>query len=353
MSHAALTISDPLVVDAGLSPDATAEVEAIRSVLSIRGRFLLASVLCDDLAVERAVIANLRRSSPGICLVEMSRGDDHDPFSLADRLAGVQPDAVFVVGLTEWLAEPERRVSRAGALNASRERWIERFRCPVLLWMNHTTAHVLAQHAPDVWRYRSHRFELEAGDAQAGHATSVTRGHYEASGGVQPLAETERDARERIEELHQRLRSLPPAVFPPLLRLSNRWRNELGLLHGRLGDLDAAERIFREALKVDGDTSDMEGQATRLGNLGGIARTRGDLDGAERLHREALEIEKKLGRLEGQANQLGNLGLIAAARGHLAEARRLWTQSRDLFARIGMPHMVEQVQSCLDGLPPE
>jgi hypothetical protein len=73
---------------------------------------------------------------------------------------------------------------------------------------------------------------------------------------------------------------------------------------------------------------------------------------AEKLHREALEIDRKLGRLEGQANQLGYLGLIAEQRKDFAEARRLWTESRDLFAKVGMPHRVEQVQGWLDGLPP-
>ena len=119
-------------------------------------------------------------------------------------------------------------------------------------------------------------------------------------------------------------------------------------LRGRLDDAAACyQRV------IDLDPGNLTSRSVGIGNLGLIAQTRGDLDGAERLLRESLEIEKKLGRLEGQASELGNLGAIAEARGHLAEARRLWTQSGDLFARIGMPHMVELVQSWLDGLPPE
>jgi tetratricopeptide (TPR) repeat protein len=117
-------------------------------------------------------------------------------------------------------------------------------------------------------------------------------------------------------------------------------------------DLDAAAKLYREALEINRKLGRAEGQATQLGNLGLIASRRGDLDAAEALLREALEINRKLGRLEGQATQLGNLGIIAQQRGNIAEARRIWTESRDLFARVGMPHMVKKAQGLLDGLPP-
>ena len=126
----------------------------------------------------------------------------------------------------------------------------------------------------------------------------------------------------------------------------------LGTVAMTRGDLDEAERLLHESLDINRKLGELEGQASSLGNLGLIARTRGDLDEAERLHRESLEIERKLGRLEGQASDLGNLGAVAAQRGQFAEAREFWTQSRDLFARIGMPHMQEQLQGWLDQLPP-
>ena len=43
-----------------------------------------------------------------------------------------------------------------------------------------------------------------------------------------------------------------------------------------------------------------------------------------------------------------NQGRIFQIRGDLDEARKLWTKSRDLYAKIGMPHMVEKVQGWLD-----
>ncbi|MCH8805798.1 MAG: tetratricopeptide repeat protein, partial [Planctomycetes bacterium] len=81
-------------------------------------------------------------------------------------------------------------------------------------------------------------------------------------------------------------------------------------------------------------------------------KARGELDEAERMHRKALEINEKLGRLEGMAIQYANLGGVQEQRGDLAGARKLGTKARDLYARIGMPRMVAQMQSALDGLPP-
>ena len=50
------------------------------------------------------------------------------------------------------------------------------------------------------------------------------------------------------------------------------------------------------------------------------------------------------------ANQYGNLGGIYETRGALDAARDLWIKSRDLFQKIGMPHMVSKVEGWLDGL---
>ena len=80
-------------------------------------------------------------------------------------------------------------------------------------------------------------------------------------------------------------------------------------------------------------------------------QTRGDPDGAEAMYRKALGINEKLGRLEGIAINYGDLGNVMSTRGDLDGARELWTKSRDLFARLGAQHMVDQMQGLIDELP--
>ena len=71
------------------------------------------------------------------------------------------------------------------------------------------------------------------------------------------------------------------------------------------------------------------------------------------MFRKSLDIDEKLGRLEGMARQYANLGSVYRQRGDIAAAREYWIKSRDLYERIGMPHMVEKLQGLLDGLPPD
>ena len=100
-----------------------------------------------------------------------------------------------------------------------------------------------------------------------------------------------------------------------------------------LGLLDSAEGMSKQALKlVKKGTAD---EASLLGNLGLIFRTRGDLDPAEAMHRKALEIEEKLGRPEGKATDYGNLGLIYQARGDLDQAEKMHRTSLEIFEELG------------------
>ena len=64
--------------------------------------------------------------------------------------------------------------------------------------------------------------------------------------------------------------------------------------------------------------------------------------------RESMVINEKLGRLQGKANAYANLGSVQGLRGDIPGARELLIKSRDLYARIGMPHMVTRVQGWLD-----
>jgi len=113
------------------------------------------------------------------------------------------------------------------------------------------------------------------------------------------------------------------------------------------GDLDRGEAMHRKSLEIEEKLGRLEGMASQYGNLGLIYQTRGDLDQAEAMLRKSLEINEKLGRLEGMAIQYGNLGSVYEQRGDPAKARDLWTKARDLFAQIGMPHMVEKVEGWL------
>ena len=122
----------------------------------------------------------------------------------------------------------------------------------------------------------------------------------------------------------------------------------LGLVSRTRGDLDRSEEMHRKALEINEKLGRLEGMAANYGNLGVIYQTRGDLDRSEEMHCKALEIDEKLGRVEGIANAYSDLGTVYEKRGDRAVACDYWTKARDLYAQIGMPHMVEKMQGLLD-----
>ncbi len=132
-----------------------------------------------------------------------------------------------------------------------------------------------------------------------------------------------------------------------------RHNGNLGVIEARRGNLDAAEAYCRKSLAIDEKIGSQEGIARHNGNLGLIEQARGNLEAAEDYLNKALAINEKLGRLEGIAIQYANLGRVANDRKDFKTAREWWVKARDLDQRIGMPHMVAEMDSWLEGLPPE
>jgi len=124
----------------------------------------------------------------------------------------------------------------------------------------------------------------------------------------------------------------------------------LGVLAATRGDLAAAEEYYEQSLTLNQELGLKEGMANQYGNLGILARTRGDLAAAEGYYAQSLTLNQALGRKEGMAINYGNLGRLEHARGNMAGARAFWVQARDLYAEIGMPHMVKQLQGWIDSL---
>ncbi|MGH8523344.1 MAG: tetratricopeptide repeat protein, partial [Gammaproteobacteria bacterium] len=86
------------------------------------------------------------------------------------------------------------------------------------------------------------------------------------------------------------------------------------------GDLAAAERDYREALRVARAVDYAEGVAYITGNLASLAPDRKDWPGAETLAREALPLSEDLGRQELIAEDCRHLAKALVRQGKPAEA---------------------------------
>jgi len=109
----------------------------------------------------------------------------------------------------------------------------------------------------------------------------------------------------------------------------------LGNCHYRLGDYQQAIDLHTQALAIDRDIGDRQGESADLGNLGNCHDSLGDYWQAIDLHTQALVIDCEIGDRQGEAASLGNLGNCHTNLGDYSRAIDLHTQALTIAREIG------------------
>ena len=115
--------------------------------------------------------------------------------------------------------------------------------------------------------------------------------------------------------------------------------NDLADAEKLSGDLAAAERDLREALRIARAVGYAEGVANYTGNLAALALDRKDWPGAETLAREALPLSEKLGHQELIAADCRHLAKALVRQGKAAEALSYARRAVEIFTRLGSPDL--------------
>ena len=109
---------------------------------------------------------------------------------------------------------------------------------------------------------------------------------------------------------------------------------DFAIFYYEQGDLDRAEAMYREVIKVFRQIGDLEGVTTASANLGDISLARGNLAEAARGLSDAIPGYKEMGDKDGVALTLADLAKIARLRGDLKAALTGYKEARAIAQEI-------------------
>ncbi len=115
------------------------------------------------------------------------------------------------------------------------------------------------------------------------------------------------------------------------------------------GDLNSAERDYREALRIARAVNYLEGVAYITGNLAGLALGRQDWPGAEALALEALTLAENVGKQESIAHNSRRIAVALSRQGKTDEAIRNARRAVKIFQKLAsweLPYAQQILAAC-------
>jgi len=329
-----------LPADSGIAQQA--ELQALQTMLTFsRGTFSLSFAVCNSPALRDFLIDSLRRDCPGLRVQTISPGCTDILSEAVSTVGAADVPGLFLAGLESCVSSAQTDHPVLRALNASREAWAKKFRCPVVFWVPEYVMRILYRQARDLMAWRSHQFEFGPEPADLDRADSIPIL-------ADPMAAnlSLEQKRFRIAELEGRIAQAGPDIPEMLVPYVATWMLELATLREALGDLPAAMEELDKAVDLlakpsskgaMGDDGRCRFRALTMGRIADILYARGELDEALRIRREEeLPVYERLGDVRSRAVTMGKIADILQQRGQTDEALRIQREEElPVYERLG------------------
>jgi tetratricopeptide (TPR) repeat protein len=109
----------------------------------------------------------------------------------------------------------------------------------------------------------------------------------------------------------------------------------LGVCSESLGKITQAIDYYQQALTIDREIADRQGEGIDLGNLGGCYANLGQIEQAIEYREQALAIAREIGDRNSEGRHLGSLGLAYASIGQITRAIEHHEQALAIAREIG------------------
>jgi len=350
------------------------EYAKMRLFLSQDAGFRLGTATFDRIATRdglmERMVDDLAKSQILLSTIDLLTGEDSLLARLEDHLkAQPTPEgwhrAVAVINLEAQLdrgklpirhgPEKDRDVDFLWQANFHRDAFPKVFQGPFLIWLTALSDSDFMKSAPDLWHWRSARFDFEREGAYLDdfrtHPAERIAWFEKIAAESHRLGDRRGEIGDLISLGNAKLetgdaRGAIPHYEGALAlarEIGDRFGEgnalgNLGLAYADLGDTRKAIEFYEQHRDIAREIGDRRGEGIALGNLGNAYLDLGDARKAIEFYEQHRDIAREIGDRRGEGNALGNLGLAYWQLGDARKAIEFHEQALALDREIGDRH---------------